>query len=238
MSAKAIRFESSGLSLGGLVPLSTTDYPGCLSAVLFCRGCPWRCRYCHNTHLQSFGATDIALDDIARFLSARRGLLDAVVFSGGEPSFQKGLKTAAAAVKELGFKVGMHTAAPSLKHLQEVIPLLDWVGLDIKANIDDYESSTGIENSGEEAFAALDLLLLAGLALEVRTTVHSLLLSRDQLLRLANTLASKGVRNYAVQMFRSKGCKDQELNRSVSFLDQALIAELDLMFERFTLRTS
>jgi pyruvate formate lyase activating enzyme len=80
------------LKVGGFVPLSTTDFPGQLASVVFCQGCPWRCAYCHNPHLQP--APGEALLDwrwiIAR-LERRRGLIDAVVFSGGEPTAQGAL---------------------------------------------------------------------------------------------------------------------------------------------------
>ncbi|MBI3069525.1 MAG: 4Fe-4S cluster-binding domain-containing protein, partial [Betaproteobacteria bacterium] len=74
------------LRVGGLVPLTTTDYPGRLAAVVFCQGCPWRCGYCHNPHLLPARRTaPIAWHAVRDFLERRRGLLDAVVFSGGEP---------------------------------------------------------------------------------------------------------------------------------------------------------
>ena len=84
-----------GLRVGGLVPLSTTDYPDHLSAVVFCQGCPWRCAYCHNPHLLPRRSdSEIAWPDVLAFLDRRRGLLDAVVFSGGEPTLQRALPDA------------------------------------------------------------------------------------------------------------------------------------------------
>ena len=71
------------LRLGGLTRLSASDYPGKLAAVVFCQGCAWRCGYCHNAHLQPRrGREEIAWSDVLAFLQRRRGLLDAVVFSG------------------------------------------------------------------------------------------------------------------------------------------------------------
>ena len=99
------------LSVGGLTPLTTIDYPDNLSAVVFCQGCPLRCRYCHNAELlPRRGATHIAWRDILYFLRQRQGLLDAVVFSGGEPTQQRGLADAIDEVRALGFKIGLHTA--------------------------------------------------------------------------------------------------------------------------------
>ncbi|HEX6005079.1 MAG TPA: radical SAM protein, partial [Burkholderiales bacterium] len=78
--------------MGGLVALSTTDYPDHLAAVVFGQGCPWRCGYCHNPHLlPKRGVARIAWRDVLAFLERRRGLLDAVVFSGGEPTLQAAL---------------------------------------------------------------------------------------------------------------------------------------------------
>lgn len=75
------------LKVGGLVPFTATDYPGQFAAVVFVQGCPWRCGYCHNPHLQPRSQpAEIEWDALLAFLARRVGLIDAVVFSGGEPS--------------------------------------------------------------------------------------------------------------------------------------------------------
>ena len=80
------------LRVGGLTPLSTSDWPGMLAAVVFCQGCPWRCGYCHNPGLiPARGDNEIPWEDVLAFLRRRQGLLDGVVFSGGEPTAQAGL---------------------------------------------------------------------------------------------------------------------------------------------------
>ena len=74
------------LKVGGYVPFSSTDYPGKLAAVVFVQGCPWRCTYCHNPHLQPRQQPpgSPSWEQIRKRLQGRQGLLDAVVFSGGE----------------------------------------------------------------------------------------------------------------------------------------------------------
>jgi pyruvate-formate lyase-activating enzyme len=69
------------LLIGGITPFSTVDWPGKLACVAFLAGCPWRCPYCQNHALQSFGAATLDERDLYGFLQARRGLLDGVVFS-------------------------------------------------------------------------------------------------------------------------------------------------------------
>jgi pyruvate formate lyase activating enzyme len=189
------------LQLGGLVPLTTVDFPGHLAAVLFCQGCPWHCRYCHNPHLLPTGAPGkIPWTEVMRFQRERVGFLDGVVFSGGEPLLQPHLPEAMQAVKALGFKVGLHTAGIIPARLAKVLPLLDWVGLDIKAPFHAYKQVTGLAGSGFKAEESLDLLLAARrVGYEIRTTVDPELLDKTDIEQLADMLAKRGVKHFVLQ---------------------------------------
>ncbi|MCG5514116.1 anaerobic ribonucleoside-triphosphate reductase activating protein [Ectothiorhodospira shaposhnikovii] len=193
---------AESLRVGGMTPLTTIDYPGELAAVIFCQGCPWRCGYCHNTRLQP-PRTDapIGWDQVTAFLSRRRGLLDAVVFSGGEPTLQGGLARAMVQVRKMGFKVGLHTAGVYPERLARVLPFTDWVGLDIKALPEDYPAITGVPGSGEAAWDSLYRVLATDVALEVRTTVVPEL--EAQLPALQSRLARAGVRRHQLQTART-----------------------------------
>jgi len=200
------------LRVGGLTALSTTDYPGRLAAVVFCQGCPWRCGYCHNPHLLPRQCSNgIGWSEITAFLERRRGLLDAVVFSGGEPTLHAGLPAAVREVKNMGFAVGLHTAGVYPRRLQEVLPLLDWVGMDIKAPFEDYANITGVAGSGERALESMRQVIASGVDHEFRTTVHPALHSRDAILDVARTLQFHGARRYVLQEFRAAGCTASEL---------------------------
>jgi pyruvate formate lyase activating enzyme len=199
----------AALRIGGLTPLTSLDYPGELAAVAFCQGCPWRCRYCHNGHLiPAYAPGLISWAAVMAFLQRRRGLLDAVVFSGGEPTLQAALPAALAEVRALGFKTGLHTAGPYPERLALALPHLDWVGLDIKALPEDYPTVTGVPGSGDRAWASLALLISAGVALEVRTTPLPGLDDAAYLGRLAQRLAGVGVRDSVLQTCRTGTCLD------------------------------
>jgi len=205
----------SMLRVGGFTPLSTTDWPGMLAAVVFCQGSPWRCGYCHNPDLiPARGDSEIPWADVLAFLRRRRGLLDAVVFSGGEPTAQAGLVDAVREVRALGFRIGLHTGGMYAQRLAEVLPLVDWVGLDVKAPFADYARITGAAGSGERALAGLQQVLASGVDHEIRTTVHPALLGDTAVIGLARDLADLGVKRYVIQAFRSQGCQDDSLRLS------------------------
>lgn len=247
MSASAIdgplpadtgRREAADLRIGGLVPLSTTDWPGRLAAVVFAQGCPYRCGYCHNPHLIPRTRGALAWREVLAFLERRQGLLDAVVFSGGEPIVQQRLAQAMQDVRRLGFAVGLHTAGPSPRRLAALLPQLDWVALDIKAARADYARITGRARSGERAYECARLLLAHDIPHELRTTVHPALLDIDAVVAIGRALADLGARRYVLQAFRATGCVDASLNAHGVDIAALLAARdrLAPLFERLTLR--
>ena len=226
------------IQIGGLTPLTSTDYPGCLAAVVFCQGCPWRCVYCHNPHLIPRNNGQLDWPAVMAFLRRRQGLLDAVVFSGGEPTLQDDLLTAISEVRELGFKIGLHTGGTYPSRLKELLPVLDWVGMDIKATLDDYAKVTATPGSGMKAWESAELLLESGIPHEFRTTVHPLYHTPDSILRLAEELRGRGAKHYVLQEFRAQGCADETVNTysSQELLDDALCRRIGGMFETFSVR--
>ena len=235
----ARRIAEPSLRVGGLTPLSTTDYPDHLAAVVFCQGCPWRCGYCHNPHLlPARGAAPIAWSDVIGFLGRRVGLLDAVVFSGGEPLAQAALADAMRVVRNMGFRVALHTGGAYPDRLSVALPFLDWVGFDVKTAFADYARITGTPGSGERALASAKLVLASGVAHEFRTTVHPSQHAPDALAHLARQLAGLGARHYALQEFRAEGCVDAELcaDGTPSFLADAWCATIAPAFESLVVR--
>ncbi len=194
------------LRVGGLTPLTTIDFPGRLAAVVFLQGCPWRCSYCQNPGLIAADAPGVlSWGHVRAFLARRRGLLDGVVFSGGEPTLHAGLGDALREVRELGFQVGLHSAGMYPERLAGLLPALDWIGLDIKAPQPEHDAVTGVPGSGVKARASLAHVLRSGVAYECRTTWHESLFALDRLLGLAQELAALGVRHWSVQRCRIDG---------------------------------
>ncbi len=202
--------RADDLQIAGLARLSTCDWPGKLVVTVFLQGCPLACTYCHNPDLLDPRVPGVIQWQLVRDLLAKRsGLLDGVVFSGGEPTRQPGLAAAMREVRELGFGVGLHTAGPYPKRFAEVLPLCDWIGLDIKAPERLYGAVTGVQSSAGKAFACLRLALESGVDLQVRTTVDPTILSPDDIAELTVVLRGHGVHDHVLQQVRTEGTRPE-----------------------------
>ena len=219
--------------VGGIVPLTTIDYPGCLSTVIFLQGCPWRCSYCHNKHLQSILPTEsLPWEDVLALLNTRRGFIDAVVFSGGEPLGQAGLADAVKDVKELGFKIGLHTSGAYPEKLAAIVSIFDWIGCDIKESFKNYEIITKVANSGDLVRESLEILVASGVPFEARMTVDPIIETSD-ITETFQEISGMGVKNVALQKCRDKTGKVLE---HPIFSDKILLENLSKYFDNFFIR--
>jgi pyruvate formate lyase activating enzyme len=227
------------MKIGGITPFTTIDFPGALAAVFFCQGCPWRCSYCHNPHLQSCsGDGAYTWDQIVSFLKMRQGFLEAIVLSGGEPTLQKDLPEAIKEIRSFGYQIGLHTAGMFPESLKKILPQIHWVGMDIKAPFALYEKITHVPKSGDAARTSARLILESGVPYEFRTTVHPDLLSGSDLLTLAGELIAMGAMHYVLQTFRKQGCANQDLTKAPLHIiwDETVIDNLKKSFQTFSIR--
>lgn len=231
--------ETELLPLGGITPFTSIDFPGRLAAVLYTRGCTWRCRYCHNAHLWAWDAPRKPWAEAVSFLDARKEFLEGVVFSGGEPTLHNRLPEAMDVVRKMGYEIGLHTTGMYPDRLAEVLKRCDWVGMDIKAPLHGYEKVTRVPWSAGKIAASVDIVMNSGVSYEFRTTVHPALLSGDDILEIARSLWTRGAQHYALQAFRSAGCRDEELNgapQPFPFISAEIMRQVSRMFETFKIR--
>jgi len=233
--------DARELQVGGVTPFTSIDFPGQLAAVVFVQGCPWRCAYCHNPHLQprhaAAGGVPVRWPDLARWLGGRVGLLDGVVFSGGEPTMDPGLASAMAQARALGLLVGLHTAGIYPRRLQAVLPLVDWVGVDVKAPLAEHalhERVTGVAASARPVLESVRTVLASGVAHEFRTTAAPALLGEADLLRIGDGLSQLGARSFALQIARPVGSAAAAV--AVDYPSAAVLERLGALFPHFVLR--
>ena len=229
------------LQIAGLVPMSTVDWPGKFAASLFLQGCPWACPYCHNSAIIDPRIPGmVAWSKLEDLLARRRGLLDGVVFSGGEATRQIALGAAMARVRELGFGVGLHTAGPYPRRLADLLGagLVDWVGIDVKATLGNYEAVAGRSGAGERAWESLGIVLAhPEVDHEVRLTVYPD--GPGDGLEVAKKAREAGVKSFALQQAREFGTPEGFEASRAGWDDQvrALAADITaLNFDTFVLR--
>ena len=207
------------------------------------QGCPWRCPFCYNLSLQKIGAASESgwtFETLKCFLQRRKKVLDAVVFSGGEPLVQEGLDKAIDEVKTLGYEVGLHTGGFNPIMLKKVVNKLDWVGLDIKAPFEaqKYKKATGCFDKIENIIESLKSLIDSGIHFECRTTCDPRILSVDDIYKIAKSLKEFGVKEYYLQKYRpietDTDTTDEMCESLIS--DKSLLDFLHNTFEVFDIR--
>jgi pyruvate formate lyase activating enzyme len=192
------------VKLGALHPCSLIDYPGRLAAVAFTCGCNLRCPYCHNPGLVAPPwAGEVEEGEVLALLAARRGRLDGLVVTGGEPTLQPDLVPFLERVKELGFLVKLDTNGTRPGVLGDLLGrrLLDHVALDLKDEPAAYPQWLGLREGEPDAVRrSIALLASSGVDHELRTTVALPRIDLDRLARMAPLAA--GARRWVLQPYR------------------------------------
>lgn len=223
------------VQIGGLVPFTTIDYPEKLAAVLFLVGCPLRCVYCSNPHLLNVGDGEYDPARIMEWLRARVGKLEAVVFSGGEALMQGDATIEyMQRVRELGFKIGLHTNGFYPDTLARAANVVDWIGLDFKATREKYPDLTGQHIAYNNMMRSLDVWMATGKDFEVRITCDPRFINKDDLRQITDILVARGVQKIAIQKyiphFEDEDNRTDAAARNQFFDDAALRERIDGMF--------
>jgi len=189
--------------IGGFQKFSLIDYPGKICAIVFTSGCNFRCKYCHNPELvdpQKF-PTPVREEKILSFLEKRKGKLDAVEITGGEPTLQHDLLWFIARIKEMGFLVKVDTNGSNPDVLEKLIDskVVDYVAMDIKAPMERYYEVTNCKFDINKIKRSLGLIMDSDIDYEFRTTVVGSQLLESDILKIAKLI--KGARLYVLQRF-------------------------------------
>lgn len=201
--------------LAGLQKNSFIDYPGKISCVLFTTGCNFICPYCHNADLAR-GEYPLRIEstEAMAFLRSRRGMLDGVTITGGEPTLDKGLADLCRAIKALGYPIKLDTNGSRPDILRRLLEqqLVDFVAMDIKAPLDEYRPFSKNPLIHERLTASIRLIMENAPAYEFRTTCAAPFINRTLVETIARTI--EGAACYVLQTFNRRAeCLDPEFNR-------------------------
>lgn len=193
------------MRLAGYQPLTLLDFPAKVAAIVFTQGCPFRCAYCHNPELLPMrNRTEIAEEDVFRRLAARKGILDGVVVTGGEPTVHPDLPEFLARLKALGLAVKLDTNGLHPRMFETIIGrrLADYFAMDLKHVWRRYREVIGPAASAvvENCRATQALIAASGVPHEFRTTVWPAAHHEEDLMEIASVLPSGS--RYALQELR------------------------------------
>lgn len=197
--------------VGGSV-ISSVEFHGNMSLVLFMSGCPLTCRYCHNVELLD-DTTDRSFEDIKHEIDSSADFLDAVVISGGEPLMQiDALIEIFSYVRQIGLKTKLDTSGIYPDRIKQLLDLklLDFVSLDVKTTFSKYRKITG-SNVGFQVKKSMELINAdENVHLEIRTTYVPTLHTKKDIINLVDEIEAD---IYTIQQFRNKNVLDPALEK-------------------------
>ena len=160
----------------GIDKLSLLDYDEKLSCVLFAKACNFRCPFCHNGLSVLESETYIPFDQILDFLNSRKGKLDAVVITGGEPTLMDDIVDKITTIKSMGFLVKLDTNGTKPEVIKDLLDrnLIDYIAMDIKNSLNMYPCTVGVKKIDEDKIKeSIKLIQNSGIDYEFRTTLVS-----------------------------------------------------------------
>jgi pyruvate formate lyase activating enzyme len=191
------------VEIKGIEKFSSRDFPGHISSTVFLGGCTFRCPYCHNADLVLRPETipDLAADYFLSYLDGRKGWLEAVCFTGGEPLLHEDLEELIRVVRERGLLVKIDTNGSFPDRLEALLALglVDRVAMDVKAPLERYREVTRSNVDLERIVRCADLLRDSGVKHTFRTTVVPGLVGKEDVVKIGEWLS--GAAHYVVQQF-------------------------------------
>ena len=191
------------MKIGGFQKTSLLDYPKNVSAIVWTVGCNFSCPFCYNKDLVLGNVENIPEEEIFAFLKKRKGLLDGLVISGGEPLMQKDIIQFAEKVKKLGYLIKIDTKGAFPERLIEIINdnIVDYIAMDVKAPKNKYDYLTGVKTEISKIEQSIDIIKNKAPDYEFKTTVIPKLLEKKDIIEIAKWL--DGSKRYYLQQFKN-----------------------------------
>lgn len=195
------------MTVNGFQKMTLLDFPGKVACTIFLGGCNMRCPFCHNAGLVIGDSTDtFSGEEIISYLEKRKGILDGVCITGGEPTLRRDLPEFIREIKNLGYAVKLDTNGTNPALLKSLIldGLVDYVAMDIKNCFEKYPQTVGVENFDITPIKeSIDFLLSGAVDFEFRTTVVKQLHTVEDVERIAKEISP--AKKYFIQNFVDSG---------------------------------
>jgi pyruvate formate lyase activating enzyme len=219
------------MEIGGLQRVSLNDYPGKICATVFTQGCNFRCAYCHNPELvdpDRYGPV-LPEEEVLSFLSKRRGKLEAVTVTGGEPTLQRDLEQFLGELKEMNYLVKVDTNGSNPETLSTLIDkqLVDYIAMDLKGPLKKYGLMTAVKVDVSRIRRSIQLISTSGIAHEFRTTVVRSQLGLEDFVSMAKII--KQARLYVLQSFVASKTLDSAFLSEASYTQEEFSTLRDVL---------
>ncbi len=218
------------MNIRGINKFSLVDYPGKIASIIFVGNCNLICPYCHNPFLVVDPESQPLIPDseFFTFLKKRKGKLDAVVISGGEPTLRKELLAFSEKLKEMGFLIKLDTNGtnPDIVEKLYLSDCLDYLGIDYKCPLNRYSElmvSDSI-NAGLNVQKTISYAVNYKIPHDIRTTVHKVLLLPEDLNIMRKELSGLGVKKWVLQQFNNVDILDEKLLDLETYSDEELVS--------------
>ena len=212
------------IKIGGLQKTTFIDYPGKLACTVFLCGCNFRCPFCYSRELvlpeKIKNQPKVKKKEFFNFLQERKGLLEAVVVCGGEPTINEDLPDFIKEIKKFGYLIKLDTNGSNPEMLQELIneKLIDYVAMDIKAPIEKYEKTVRVKVETEKIKESVKILKKGIIGYEFRTTVVPGIIDKDDILKMAKWISP--AQNYFLQNFKAEKTIDPKFEKIKPYSDK------------------
>ena len=221
------------MTFGGFEKCTLIDYPGKIACMVYTIGCNFRCPYCHNPELvdetveKTYGE-----QEILNFLDKRKGMLDGVVITGGEPTMHTELRAFIREVKERGLLVKLDTNGTNPEMLSPLIngKLVDYVAMDIKSPLETYSQAVCRPVDTDAIRESIRILMSSPIEYEFRTTVVKSLLSPEDIENIGRAI--QGAKQYYLQKFIPTKILNPQFRRKVTYADEEFKA-LQVMMKQY-----
>lgn len=222
------------MKIGGIQKFSTVDYPGYVVASIFTIGCNMRCGYCHNPELvlpEQF-AGELPTEEILAFLETRRGKLDGVAISGGEPTMQPDLPEFIQACKQMGYRIKLDTNGTNPEMIRRLIDnnLVDFIAMDIKGPLDKYSQIAA--RPIDITAICQSIALIKTIDHEFRTTIVRTQLTPEDFHSIGKLV--NGAKRYALQNFVDGTTLSPQFHGAQSFTPDEMEQARDIMLAHVT----
>jgi len=207
------------MKIGGLQKVSLIEYPGKVCAIIFTQGCNFRCPNCYNPELvdPTLFTDCIPEDDVLSFLKKRKGKLDAVTITGGEPTIQDDLIEFIDYVRKIGYSIKLDTNGSHPEVIEKLFrkKLLDYVAMDIKGPLKKYRMVTRADVNEANIKQSIEMIMKAGIPYEFRTTLVKQLLKEDDILEIGKLIKNACI--YMLQQFMPAKTLDTEFQKYTEY---------------------